>query len=197
MSQLFETIRVVGGTPFHLDYHTARMNRSRKELFGCTDIIELKHVLRVPAELGSDVYKCRVVYATEIEQVEFVPYQRRIIKSLTLVDCDSIEYAHKFVDRDCIESLFKDVRTDDILIVKHGRITDVSFANVVLYDGSRWITPSNPLLLGTARARLLESRSIVADEIKKSDLRHFTKAALINSMFDLEEVHPISIDNIV
>jgi len=196
MSQLFETIRVVDRTPSNLDYHNARLNRSRSTLFGCTDTMDLRKIVRVPPDLGSGVLKCRVVYAEGIEQIEFIQYQRKVIRSLTLVECDSIEYANKFVDRTCIDSLLKDVRTDDILIVKHGRITDASFANVVFHDGTQWITPSTPLLPGTARARLLEDGVIIADEIKKSDIRHFTKIALINAMIGLEDTLPLGVDNV-
>ena len=196
MSRLFESIRIVDGLAHHLDYHNARLNRSRRELFGSADVIELKDVIHIPHNLGRDVHKCRVVYAEGIEQIEFVPYQRRDIKTLTLVECDSIEYAHKFVDRTCIDSLFKDVGTDDILIVKHGRVTDASFANVIFHDGAKWLTPSTPLLPGTARARLLETVTIIADEIRKTDLRHFKKAALINAMTGLEDTVPLSMDRI-
>jgi 4-amino-4-deoxychorismate lyase len=196
MSRLFESIRIVDGSAQHLDYHNARLNCSRRELFGCTDVIELKDIIHIPRDLGRDVHKCRVIYAQGIEQIEFVPYQRRDIKTLTLVECDSIEYAHKFVDRECIESLFKDVRTDDILIVKHSRVTDASFANVIFHDGAKWLTPSTPLLSGTARARLLETGTIIADEIRKTDLRHFKKAALINAMTGLEDAVPLGMDSI-
>jgi 4-amino-4-deoxychorismate lyase len=196
MSQLFETIRVVDKTLFNLDYHNARLNRSRRELFGCVDLITLGEVIHIPPDLGRGVHKCRVVYAQGIEKIEFVPYQRKEIGSLTLVECDTIEYAHKFVDRTCIDSLFKDVRTDDILIVKHGQITDASIANVVFHDGTRWITPSAPLLFGTARARLLESSTIVADEIKRSDMRCFKKVALINAMIGFEDTVSLTMSKI-
>lgn len=197
MSLLFETIRVVDRIPFNLDYHNARLNRSRRALFGCADTIDLKEVIRIPDDIGKGEIKCRVEYAEAIVQVEFDTYHRREIKSLSLVECDSIEYDHKFVDRTCIESLVKVVPTDDILIVMHGRITDASFANVVFHDGTKWITPSTPLLFGTARARLLDNHAIVADEIKKSDLRLFTKVALINAMLDFEEARSLDIDSVV
>jgi 4-amino-4-deoxychorismate lyase len=91
----------------------------------------------------------------------------------------------------------KDVRTDDILIVKNGYITDASFASVVFHDGAKWITPSTPLLAGTTTARLLECHAIIAGEIRKGDLRHFKKAALINAMIDLEDASLLGIENIV
>lgn len=196
MSRLFETIRVVDKTLRNVDYHNARLNRSRRELFGCTNTFDLRDLVHVPPDLGLGEYKCRVVYATTIEQFEFVPYQRRAVRSLTLVECDTIEYAHKFVDRTCIDSLLQGILTDDILIIKHGRITDASFANIVFCDGTKWITPSTPLLPGTARARLLDQGRITTDEIKPRDLRHFTKAVLINAMLDLKDDCSISMENI-
>lgn len=196
MSRLFESIRIVDGSAQHLDHHNARLNHSRRELFGSADVIELEDVMHIPSDLGRGVYKCRVVYAEGIEQIEFIPYKRRDIKTLTLVECDSIEYAHKFVERKCIESLFNGVKTDDILIVKHGRVTDASFANVIFHDGAKWLTPSTPLLRGTARARLLETGTIIADEIRKTDLRHFKKVALINALVRLEDTVPLSMDSV-
>lgn len=196
MCRLFESILVVDAAARHLNYHNARLNRSRREVFGCTDILELGDIVRIPHDLGRGIHKCRVVYAETIEQIEFVPYWRKEVRSLTLVEADAIDYRYKFVDRTCIDLLFKGVRTDDILIVKHGRITDASFANVVFRDATRWITPSTPLLPGTARARLLESGAIAADEISKADLKHFKNAVLINAMTGLEDAVPISIGSI-
>lgn len=197
MWPLFESIKVLDGSLLNIEYHNARLNRSRRELFGHTDAIDLRDVARVPPDLGLGEYKCRVVYATSIEQFEFVPYQRRTIKSLTLVECDTIEYAHKFVDRTCIDFLLHGTLTDDIMIIKHGRITDASFANIVFYDGTKWITPSAPLLPGTARARLLDHRRITADEIRAHDLKHFKKAVLINAMLDLKDACSISMQDII
>jgi 4-amino-4-deoxychorismate lyase len=173
------------------------MNRSRRELFGCTDVIDLRDVVTVPEGLGDGIYRCRVVYERTIEHIEFIPYQRAPIRSLALVGCDTIEYAHKFVDRSAIDALRNGVAADDILIVKHGRITDTSIANIVFHDGTRWITPSTPLLHGTARARLLQEGIITQEEITVRDLKRFTRAAVINAMFDLDERQAIAIGNII
>jgi 4-amino-4-deoxychorismate lyase len=59
------------------------------------------------------------------------------------------------------------------------------------------VTPSTPLLPGTARARLLQEGAIVQDEIKVRDLGRFTKVAIINAMVDLDEANTISIENIL
>jgi len=197
MCRLFETIRVVDGKPLHLDYHAARMNRSRQKLFGCTDLVDLEQVLRSAGRSGPGIEKCRVVYGREVCTVASEPYTPRVVRSLTLVDCDSITYEHKFVDRSCFDDLLRDVKTDDILVVKNGCITDASFASVVFHDGSRWLTPATPLLPGTARARLLQSGEIAEREIRKADLRHFRKAALINAMIGIDHGATIAMEDIV
>jgi 4-amino-4-deoxychorismate lyase len=193
MCRLFESIKVVDGRLLNIDYHNSRLNRSRRELFNCTDEVDLRDVIEIPPDLPRAVYKCRVEYAAGIERVEFTQYQRRIINTLTLVECDTIEYAHKYVDRGGIHQLLEGIVTDDILIVKHGLITDTSFANIVFHDGARWLTPATPLLKGTARARLLNQHTVIAEEIRVSDLRRFTKAAIINAMLDLEDERTIPI----
>lgn len=197
MSPLFETIKVVDGIPVNLAYHNIRLNRSRQELFGCTDNLDLRDTLGSKLDCGEGVYRCRVMYQEGIIMVETTPYKKRRIRSLSLVQCNTIEYSYKLVDRSCIDALFKDIRTDDILLVKNGYITDASFANVLFDDGTKWITPSTPLLQGTARARLLDNGVIVADEITIHNCRHFKRAALINAMIDLDDAQHIRVEDIV
>ncbi len=196
MSLLFETIRVEGGKFCHLEEHQLRMDRSRRTLFSSTDTILLFQHLTIPAGLGVEIFKCRVTYGKRIENVEFLPYQRREIRSLSLVECDSIEYGHKFLDRTAFEELLKKATGDEILIVKNGLITDTSFSNIAFLDGKKWLTPSSPLLAGTARARLLKSGLIAAEEIRRSDLKRFKKAALLNAMIGFDESHAIDMRNI-
>lgn len=84
---------------------------------------------------------------------------------------------------------------DDILIIKNKRITDTSIANIVFYNGNRWITPSQPLLEGTCRARLLSEGGIEVDEIMMNDIKLFSQFKLINAMneFDSQESYEIKI----
>ena len=134
------------------------------------------------------MYKCRLIYSDTVKKPEFLPYHKRKIKSLKLVVCESIEYNYKYKNRECLNELLElKQNCDDILLVKNKRITDTSFSNVVFSDGKKWITPSTPLLKGTKREKLLSDGKIVQDEIKVNDLKYFQKAALINSMLDLED----------
>jgi len=196
MSQLFETIKFQNGILHNIEYHNARLNKSRNQVFGCTDTFDLRDLIQIPNFSDDKVYKCRVIYSQKIEQVEFIPYTIKPVTTLKLVECDTIEYNHKWVDRKCFDDLLKGIDAVDILIVKNGFITDTSYANIVFYDGSKWVTPSTPLLNGTKRERLIKDRIIYEADIKKKDLKFFSKAVLINAMMDLEESPVIDIKNI-
>ena len=185
---MLETIKIENGKLCNIFFHNLRFNNSRKELFGCRDFIKLENILKVPSEQRLGLYKCRLIYSDTVKKPEFLPYHKRKIKNLKLVVCDSIEYNYKYENRECLNELLElKQNCDDILLVKNKRITDTSFSNVVFSDGKKWITPSTPLLKGTKREKLLSDGKIVQDEIKVNDLKYFQKAALINSMLDLED----------
>jgi 4-amino-4-deoxychorismate lyase len=202
MCLLLETIRFENGAFQNLRYHQERMDASRKALFPDSETIDLEAALRKEMASGKNVIqtgllKCRVVYGSQIRNVEWIPYNFPKIKSLKIVFPDEIEYAHKYEDRTALNKLFKERgNADDILIVKHGLITDTSFCNILFYNGKNWITPSFPLLRGTQRRNLLEQERIIPVEISPADLRHFSKARLINAMIRFEDALDIDIQNI-
>jgi 4-amino-4-deoxychorismate lyase len=196
MSLLFETIKCLNGVLHNIDAHTARMNRSRSVVFGCTDTIDLRETIQVPAKNDGIVYKCRVEYSRTIDRIQFLPYTIKIVNTIALVESDSAEYDHKWVDRSIFDKLLENTGTDDILIIKNGLITDASIANVVFFNGTNWVTPSTPLLRGTKREQLLRDKKIFEAEIRKGDLHLFTQAKLINAMIDLEESPIIGMRNI-
>ncbi len=198
MFPLFETIRVAAGTPRHLAYHTARLNRSRRELFGSTDVIDLAGVIEGKIDdIFAVEYRCRVTYGREIGEISFAAYVRKTIGSLALVDGGGLGYAHKYVDRSGIEERLAGCGADDILIVREGLVTDASIANVAFFDGSHWLTPASPLLPGTTRARLIDEGRVQPADIRASEIGRFSTVALMNSMvgFDLE--HPIPVQTII
>ncbi len=188
MSLLFETIKIDNGKVCNIDYHNERLNRSRRELFGSSNNVNLEDIIVIPEQMQLHVARCKVVYDDEIRKIEFFSYQPREISSLKLVECNDIDYSHKYEDRTKLNELFgQRGGADDILIIKNGFVTDTSTANIVFYDGKRWITPSTPLLPGTQRARLMKEGIIVEKEIKMNDLEQFEKAVLINAMVEFNE----------
>jgi 4-amino-4-deoxychorismate lyase len=192
MSRLLESIRLQNGNFHRLSYHQQRMDRSVKELFGQKNSINLFENLKnykLPSKVG--LFKCRVVYATQIESVEFIPYEVKPINSLKVMYDQEIEYPHKFTDRNKIGTLFNQRQyCDDILIIKNGFVTDSSFSNIIFYDGVNWITPNTPLLKGTMRQFLLDTAEIKAGPVQVQDIPSFKSFRLINAMraFDGPEI---------
>lgn len=180
-NNLLETIKSVDGEPLHLNYHQARYERSLKSL-GHHIRYDLADLLRPPSD---GVYRCRVLYHEEIIKIEYFPYQFTPINSLKLVYCNAINYPLKYENRDELNKLFElRDNSDDIIIVKNSNLTDTSKANIALYDGSNWITPSAPLLYGTTRARLLNENKIIERALHVNDINNFYKVAVLNAMVD-------------
>ena len=196
--ELLETIKCLDGQLSNIEKHNKRFNRSRKKCFGADKDICLQEVIQIPENARTGLFRCRVVYSSEIEKIEFVPHQFREIKTLKLVEDNDIEYDFKFADRNELDNLFaKRGNCDDILIVKNGSISDSYTANTVFSDGLKWWTPNTPLLAGTQRSRLLEEGKIFECSIAPGDISKYTFVALINAMWDLGELNPIPIKNIV
>lgn len=187
MSQLLETIKIVDGIPQNLFYHNKRFNETRAALFSLKEPLDLSRLIKVPPEFQKGIVKCRCVYGADKIEFEFLPYKIRPLKSVSLVEGGAIHYSYKFADRNYFEELKKQAAGDDIIITKEGMITDASYANLIFFDGARWVTPANPLLKGTMRQKLLEERKIIQYIITDGMIRRFKSFKLINSMMDMDE----------
>ena len=197
MSLLFETIRLQDGVLQNLEFHNFRLNHSRKSLYKSTDIFDLEQIIQIPGSSKKGLFKCRVSYSREIKTIEFEPYVPHIVKSLRLIEANTILYNYKYTNRGRInELLTKRERFDEILIVKNGLITDTSYTNIIFFDGTKWVTPSTPLLHGTMRSFLLKNEVISEMKIKVPDLKQFQKARLINAMLPFESGKDIKIEKI-
>ena len=180
MTKLLETIRIESGRPLFLPYHEARMRRSRAALWGLDEPIGLAERLRPPAREG--LWRCRVVYGRQIEQIEYLPYTPRPVRTLKLVYAD-IDYSLKYLDRSALEALSAQKgEADDILIVKAGLVTDTTIANIAFLRDGRWYTPQHPLLEGTTRARLLKEGRLIPAKITPDDIPRYEGFALLNAM---------------
>ncbi len=198
MCRLFETIKINQGVLHNISLHNERFNRSRQELFGIKEALQLENEIHLPENIGNDIYKCRIIYSRNIEKIEITPYRIPKITSLKIINDNSIQYQYKYENRDNIKRLYslKD-QCDDILIVRNGLITDTSYCNIVFSDGNKLITPSTPLLKGTKREQLLRDGVIMEDEIKQRDIYLFKKAFLVNAMIDLEDNVAVLTDEII
>ena len=191
MYPLLETIRFEEGKFNHVTYHLQRMKRSVKDCFGKFlqfDPEEVLHEAQQSMIRESGLFKFRLLYSNEDYRWEFIPYKWPHIKTLKMVVDNQIEYGYKFSDRGRLTQLTTlKGNADDILIVKNNEITDTSFANVIFFDGEKWVTPQHPLLPGTQRAFLLKKGIISEAIIKPADVPAFQKAGIINAMIRFED----------
>lgn len=187
--QLLETIRYSNGVLENLRYHNERLNRSRKALWHQTDRVDLEELIPMPADPArGQVVRCRVLFSeTGMDLVEFIPYSRKDIRSLQVVGTGDLDYAHKYADRSVLQEKMSGITADEVLFVRGGLLTDTSYTNVAVSDGSEWYTPHQPLLAGTHRARLLAEGRIIPERLAIDDLRYFREIRLFNAMMTWEE----------
>ncbi len=186
MSQLLESIYLKDGIFRNLAYHEARMKNASSMLFGKFSI-NLAGFLSQVAMPTIGLFKTRIIYDTEIRNIEFVYYKPRVVQSLKLIHDNDISYTHKFLDRSNLENHFAQRGVaDDILIVKNGNFTDTFFANLIFKKENRWFTSTTFLLKGTMRQSLLETGLIEETIINVSNYYQFQSLKLINSMMGMD-----------
>jgi 4-amino-4-deoxychorismate lyase len=193
--EFLETIKVVDGKVFNLEYHQERYERTLRA-YGVNNFILLEDFLMPPLR---GFYRCRVVYNLEgsINQ-EYFLYNKREIHSLKLIASDQILYDKKYLNRDMLNELFRQKGdADDIIIVKDGLITDTTIANIAFYDGECWVTPKKPLLLGTTRQRLLKNAFLKEVDINIDTLQHYSQLALMNAMINFDIITDKKIEEII
>ncbi|MEN0051598.1 MAG: aminotransferase class IV [Bacteroidota bacterium] len=188
MHRFIESIRIFNGKMEHLPWHIERMQKTRKAVLGLDDSLDLENALQIPPLFQKGLVKCRVLYASKIEKIEFQPYQIRPIHSLKIIQDNTIDYTYKTEDRTALNQLFQQrEHYDDIVIVKNGLVTDSYYANLIFDDGQQLFTPRQPLLKGVRRASLLQTEMIQEADIRLDDISQFKKVHLVNAMMELGE----------
>ena len=183
---LLETICCQEGLALHLDYHQTRLEQALQTL-GSKKRYRLSELVEVPS---SDLLRCRFLYSDSGFEVSYIPYTKRPITSLQLLEAPDLEYDLKYANRDALNALFEErMGADDILITQEGHVKDTSIANIAFFDGEKWITPEVPLLKGTTRARLLKEKKIFCAPIKVDALSHFKGFALMNAMIGFDIIN--------
>lgn len=198
MCLLFETIKVKSNALVNIDYHNARVNQARKDIFGVLDVWDLRRLIEQPSFNPEQVYRCKFIYGIKFQSVEFIPYNIKPLRSLKLIEVESIDYSYKYLDRNILDNLKRSCpETDDVIFVIGNKISDCSYANLVFFDGEKWITPSTPLLKGTKRQYYIDEQIIKECVVEVRDLNRFSKMKIINAMIDLDESPEIQIENIL
>lgn len=199
MFLLVETIKLKDGIPQNLSFHSERIIRSLYGIYGIKKSYDLEKLIYVPGSAANGIFRCRVLYDDKKVATEFLPYIRRPVRSLKLITDDYICYPYKYIVRDKINRLFEmRGNCDDILIIKRGMVTDLSYANIIFRDkkGS-WKTPSTYLLPGTMRASLLSQGLIKEEEISVNDVQNYVEIKIINAMLGIDDTEGIPVRNII
>ena len=197
MSLLFESICVLNGRVLNLKWHELRYHSAYSKLFGESPKKSILAGLQIPIEFESGKVKLKIIYGQNQKEFSFQHYKTQKIETLKIVHQNKLDYSLKYSERKTLDELFSlKENCDDVLIVKNGEITDTSYGNVIFFDGTNWITPKNPLLKGTCRARLISDQKAREQVIKVEHLKSFKGVKVINAMRDLEQ-KMIPIENIL
>lgn len=203
--RFIETIRLENGRFHLLELHQQRLETTVREIYGHNLIVpDIKTAF---SEIGnipvSGIYKCRVVYDTEIREIEILPYTPRTVRSLRVVDADAdIDYHLKSCDRDALSALASQKEEcDEVIIMRDGLVTDTSYTNLVFHGKDGLYTPGAPLLKGVIRRHLMQTGILTEIAIHREDMMvgnrlGITGVSLINAMLPLGATAIIPIENI-
>ncbi len=186
--QLLETIKVVNGHIRNGEYHWARMKQAHLICYGSEPKFTWEDIVSLIPNRVEGIYKFRLIYSTNIDFHEMIPYQFFLPEKWKLVEVNHLDYSFKYADRSTINYLRKRYKqeADDLIFIKNGAITDASYANLVFFDGHNWVTPIHPLLAGTQRAKLIAEEKIKPQLITVADLAKFSHFKLINALLEFD-----------
>lgn len=187
---LFETCLVVDGEVKNRRDHDARVACSSRELWNQSiqlpwDVLEAE----IPKE---GQIRLRVEYnADGVARVDSRPYFESEMTLVRLFETFLI-YNHKFADRNDLEAIYKHRgAAHDVLMVIDGLVTDTTMANVAIFDGTHWLTPRKPLLLGTCRARMIRQGLLKETDITEADIREAQSVVIMNALRGVQPVRVI------
>ena len=188
MYRFIETLKIENGIIKNCEYHNRRLNATRKVFYDSNNNINISDYIELSSCHVGGIFKCRLVYSKDIEAITIDEYSKKNINSLKVISAD-MDYSYKYENRALLDQLFAQRgECDEILIVKNNYLTDTSFSNIVLFDGSKWVTPSTPLLKGSKRQFLLDSGIISKEAIALENLKNFKKIGLVNSLVELGDI---------
>ena len=196
MYPLVESIKAENGKFFLLDYHQDRLERTFHAVYKSSCPWQLVTIL--PQAPSQGLFKVRFLYNATDFSIEVQPYVPKIIKTLKLIEIGYYTYPHKWTDRSTINAAFAQRgNCDDVLMTKNGFLTDASYSNIVLFDGTNWVTPEKPLFEGVQRSYLLDHKKIKTANIARTALSNYQGFQMINAMNPFVENRFVSVGTIM
>ena len=183
MCRFIESIQLNDNEFKCLDLHQERIRLAMADYYPGVKTFDLTDTLSKSPFPSKGCFKCRIVYDTKIRLLEFIPYVKREIHSLRLVEVDIESVPYKKEDRSLMNAAFA-LRgdCDDIIMVKNGLLTDTSYTNIAFFDGTYWYTPRLPLVYGIKRSQLIKEGQLIEKDITVVDLVNFNRVSLFNAM---------------
>jgi len=189
MCRFVESIKLKDGVFYRLQLHQQRVNKAFEAFYPIDEPVNVVETLFQTVFPQKGLYKCRLVYDSQVQSLDIAPYVRREISSLKLVETTQESLPYKQEDRTEFNAAFAQRGgCDDVLLVKDGLLTDTSYCNIALYDGENWYTPRTPLLYGVNRMQLLSEGKLLEKDIKASELMNFQYISLFNAMIEFGEL---------
>lgn len=184
----FETIKLLNGELFNLNYHQERLNRTLRYNFPGAEKIDLSCLIPLFSGYNKGLHKVRVDYGEQITKISIDPYHIKTHVKMKILDVGNFDYSFKFSDRTFFSSkLSENPDFDDILLTQYGYLTDTTYCNIALFNGLEWFTPNTFLLPGTKRNQLLTDKKITERNITLKDLSTYREICFINAMRDFEK----------
>lgn len=199
MPRFIETILFKNNNMPLIKWHEQRFAQTQIATWGETIYPSLEKIIRSKEiDLDKDVsYKCRVLYDSKNTDIQFSVYQQRTINSLVLKNGNDIDYHLKYEDRQQLNALVKDLQQgEEVLIVRNNLLTETSFTNIALWNGTQWHTPKIPLLRGVQRSKLIEDKIIIEKNISIQQLSLYQKICLFNALVDWDNAWELNTNQI-
>jgi 4-amino-4-deoxychorismate lyase len=196
MKNYIESISVIDGNVQNIGFHQERVNEVFYYNFSEKSAWKLNEIL--PHNFEKGWLRMRFIYDEKKYKFEIFPYSKKLINKIKLVEIEDYEYPFKFEDRRfLVELLEHNPEADEVIMVKNNLLTDSTIGNIALEKNGNWYTPSQPLLNGTKRRKLLKENRLIEREIKKEEIQEFDKIAIINAFLDLEESNMLSVSKVI
>lgn len=189
MYRFVESIKLEDGVFYRLKLHQERINIAFADCFPSEEPINVFQILNQYSIPQKGIFKTRILYDSDFQSIEFIPYTKREIISLQLVDTEMESFRYKLEDRTGFNIAFaKRGECDDVLLVRNGLLTDTSYSNIALFDGKQWFTPKSPLLFGVNRAQLIDQGKLIEKNISVNELVNFQRIRLFNAMIEFGQI---------
>jgi 4-amino-4-deoxychorismate lyase len=181
MFSFLETICVQNGQAQHVDFHQIRVNETFDTFFPEWEPFHVWEEIEKVELPKEGIYRLRITYTEDPQQIELEAYEAKIVNTFTLVDSGEIDYGFKWAERGFFQRILEaHPEADEVIFHKHGIIQDCTIANLAFLKNDIWYTPEAPMHWGTTRARLLVEDQVEETDILVSELDQYERICMIN-----------------